>query len=194
MKEGNKMNDAKRTHILETAMQLFNESGFHATPTSKIAKKSKISVGTLFNYFPTKEELIQAIYIEIKIHSRNRFLEQIEEKSSNHDTLQSMWKAVITWGIENPEEFNYLESFSSSTFRKSFQNDKVMDSYSKFRDSILKSTSAKTKCLSYPEYYMSYIDNSIHAATRFILNNKIDDVDEFIDASFDLIWLGFSQK
>jgi hypothetical protein len=51
------MDTIKRKHIIVTAMELFNEYGFHATPTSRIAKKAKVSVGTLFNYFETKEAI-----------------------------------------------------------------------------------------------------------------------------------------
>ena len=118
------MDENKRKNILFTAMKLFNEKGFHGTPTSLIAKRAKVSVGTLFNYYQTKEELIHAIYLEIKVHSKYTFLTLIEEKSSLHDRLKSMWNAVIKWGISNPEEFEYTELFMHSPFRKSL-NDKI---------------------------------------------------------------------
>lgn len=188
------MKDQRRKHILDTAMKLFNENGFHATPTSKIAKKAKISVGTLFNYFPTKEVLIQEIYMEIKNHSSHEFLDHIESMTTSHDTIQSMWRAVIFWGIENPEEFKYLELYSHSPFKNLYKEDKVMDTYMKFRESILKQLSPTPNefCLNYPEYFMSFIDNSTHAAIRFILTNELDNVDRFINSSFDLIWKGLT--
>mgnify|MGYP000173943062 FL=1 len=188
------MDEAKRRHILHTAMKLFNEYGFHATPTSKIAKKSKISVGTLFNYFPTKEALIQEIYIHVKIHSRKVFIQQLEENFSEHDNLKSMWRTVIKWGIDNPEEFHYLELFCSSPFKKEFKHEKAMDAYKQFRQTILASISPSTICKEYPEYSMIYIDNAIHAATKFILeSDEVSDIDHFIDSSFELVWKGFRQ-
>lgn len=192
MKEGCTMKESKRTRILETAMMLFNEFGFHATPTSKIAKKAKVSVGTLFNYFSSKEVLIHAIYLEIKIHSRHRFLEQLKEKTTEHDNLQSMWGAIIHWGIENPEEFSFLESFSVSPFKNSFKDDSIMCNYQRFRESILQSLIPVELCKQYPEYFLMHIDNASHSATRFILNNNVPNVEEFINASFDLLWKGFS--
>lgn len=179
---------------MRTAMQLFNENGFHGTPTSLIAKKSKVSVGTLFNYFPSKEKLIHAIYMNTKVHSKLIFLELIEEHKSMHDNLLSMWSAVINWGIENPEEFAYSELFMHSPFKKTLLNEKIMDSYTKFRESILKSISPNTICVDYPEYSLYYIDNAIHATTNFILFNQIEDVTRFIRSSFDLLWNGFSQQ
>lgn len=186
------MDDKKRKSIIITAMKLFNEFGFHATPTSKIAKKAKVSVGTLFNYFDSKEALIHAIYEDIKIHSKSTFLELIHECKSNHDNLKTMWNAVIKWGIENPEEFEYLELFLHSPFKNNYISDKSMSTYTKFRESILLSISPKTICQKHPEFSMIYIDNALHAATRFIIQNKILDVDQFIDSSFELLWSGFS--
>ncbi|HKL47303.1 MAG TPA: helix-turn-helix domain-containing protein, partial [Candidatus Izemoplasmatales bacterium] len=132
------MNEKKRIHILETAMRLFNQYGFDATPTSKIAKKAKISVGTLFNYFPSKVELIQAIYIEIKIHSRKIFLNELKQIMHQKPNVETMWQAVIRWGINNPEEFKYLEMFTTSPYHKNFENEQTFENYQKFRESILK--------------------------------------------------------
>lgn len=189
------MNDKKRIHILETSMSLFNQFGFDATPTSKIAKKAKISVGTLFNYFPTKTELIQAIYVEIKIHSRKIFLEELESNRSEQGNLRAMWRAVIKWGVDNPEEFTYLEMFSSSPYINDFKNEKTLATYQNFRESILKAISSTPISSQFPEYLLLYIDNSLHAATRFIINSKhIDQLDDFINQSFDLVWNGLSHR
>jgi AcrR family transcriptional regulator len=186
------MDENKRKNILFTAMKLFNENGFHGTPTSLIAKKSKVSVGTLFNYYPSKEELIKAIYMEIKVHSKYTFLKLIEPKNSLHDRLKSMWTAVIKWGISNPEEFAYTELFLHSPYRKLMIDDQVMGSFNKFRESLLQAISPNTICLKYPEFSMYYVDNAIHATVHFILNNKVADIETFIDSSFELLWSGYA--
>lgn len=188
------MDNQKQKQILTTAMKLFNEFGFHATPTSLIAKKAKVSVGTLFNYYPTKNELIHAIYMDIKIHSKLTFLELIEDHKSHHDKLLSMWHAVIIWGINNPEEFAYSELYLHSPFYRELKNEIIMGAYFKFRESILQALSPSTVCQTYPEYSLLYIDNAIHATTNFIIQNNIQDVEEFIQSSFDLMWFGFAQN
>ncbi len=61
--------DRKKTAIVATAVRLFTErGGFHGTPpTSLIAREAGISNGTLFHYFPTKEELINFAYFDIEV-------------------------------------------------------------------------------------------------------------------------------
>lgn len=50
----------KRKAIMEAALKLFTERGFHGTTTTQISKEAGVATGTLFNYFPTKEDLIIA--------------------------------------------------------------------------------------------------------------------------------------
>src|SRR4051812_5386998 len=52
---------ATRERILEVAQQQFAEHGFDTTTTRDIARSSRIGVGTLFNYFPTKESIVECL-------------------------------------------------------------------------------------------------------------------------------------
>lgn len=184
----------KQQRIIDTAMKLFVTNGFHATPTSKIAKKAKVSVGTLFNYFHTKEDLIEAIYIYIKLHSKATFLELLEEKESTHDSLLSMWHAIITWGMKNPEEFNYLELFCHSPFRSTYQREKSLEAYKQFQSQIIKMVVPSTLCEQYPEYVLGYVDQALHAAIRYLLEEDLDDPEYFIRNAFDMLWHGLSYQ
>jgi AcrR family transcriptional regulator len=47
-----------RRHIAETARQLFTERGFDAVKVSEVARAADVSEKTVFNYFPTKEDLV----------------------------------------------------------------------------------------------------------------------------------------
>lgn len=186
------MNIQKREQVLNTAMMLFNEYGFHATPTSKIASETKVSVGTLFNYFPNKEDLINSIYLHIKLHSRATFLELLEEQNNTHDTLLSMWHSIIKWGIEFPEEFKFLELYCHSPYSNLHNGEKALEVYKQFQIQILKLVIPTAICDTYPDYILNYIDYSLHAATKYILLHKIENQEDFIKSAFELVWLGLS--
>ncbi|MEA2310073.1 MAG: hypothetical protein QOE28_41 [Solirubrobacteraceae bacterium] len=49
---------ATRRHIAETARRLFSERGFERVPVAEIARAAEVSEQTVFNYFPTKEDLV----------------------------------------------------------------------------------------------------------------------------------------
>lgn len=49
-----------RLEIIGNAIALFEKHGIRRTRTSEIARNSGVSAGTLFNYFPTKDALVEA--------------------------------------------------------------------------------------------------------------------------------------
>jgi len=49
--------EATRSRIVAAALTLFQVKGFDATTTKAIARKARIAEGTVFNYFPTKEDI-----------------------------------------------------------------------------------------------------------------------------------------
>jgi AcrR family transcriptional regulator len=51
----------RREQILETALRLFAEGGYEATPISRIAKEAGVAKGLIYNYFPSKEALMEEI-------------------------------------------------------------------------------------------------------------------------------------
>lgn len=53
--------DARPAELLEAALTLFVEKGFAATRSEEVAKAAGVSKGTLYLYFPSKEELLKAV-------------------------------------------------------------------------------------------------------------------------------------
>jgi AcrR family transcriptional regulator len=47
-----------RAAIAETARRLFAQRGFETVSVSEIAREAEVSEATVFNYFPTKEDLV----------------------------------------------------------------------------------------------------------------------------------------
>ena len=65
-----------RQLIAETAVRLFTERGFDAVPVAAVARAAEVSEATVFNYFPTKEDLVyqgmEAFEAELLDGVRNR--------------------------------------------------------------------------------------------------------------------------
>jgi AcrR family transcriptional regulator len=56
------MREASRALILETALKLFSKHGYDRTSIRMIAEEAGISQGLLYNYFPSKEKALEAIF------------------------------------------------------------------------------------------------------------------------------------
>ena len=53
--------EARPQELLQAALELFVEKGFAATRTEEVAQRAGVSKGTLYLYYPSKEELFKAV-------------------------------------------------------------------------------------------------------------------------------------
>ena len=70
-----KPNLEKREAILAAALRLIARFGLHNTPMSAVAREAAVAVGTVYLYFPSKEAMINALYLHV-LEDRNRSLYQ----------------------------------------------------------------------------------------------------------------------
>lgn len=53
--------EARPAELLDAALALFVEKGFASTRSEEVARRAGVSKGTLYLYFPSKEELLKAV-------------------------------------------------------------------------------------------------------------------------------------
>lgn len=68
---------ARPGELLDAALDLFVEKGFAATRSEEVAARAGVSKGTLFLYFPSKEELFKAVVRENMVRHQNEGIEEI---------------------------------------------------------------------------------------------------------------------
>ncbi|QCX38976.1 TetR/AcrR family transcriptional regulator [Aureibaculum algae] len=103
----------KKEAILSSALTLLTEKGVHNTPMSAIAKAAGTGMGTIYNYFPNKEELINEIYINIKEKEKAVFLDFNLEKPLKTQ-FENYLTSIIDFFINNPEYFKFMEQLQAS--------------------------------------------------------------------------------
>jgi TetR/AcrR family transcriptional regulator len=54
----------QRQEMLAAALDLFSEKGYHNVSMHQIAEKAEFAIGTLYKFFPNKEELYKALVAE----------------------------------------------------------------------------------------------------------------------------------
>lgn len=188
------MDQEKRQHIIETAMSLFDEYGFHNTPTSKIAKRAGISVGTLFNYFPTKEDLIESIYQSVKVHTKEYFLSSLDNTKDDYELLRDMYTSIVRWGLENPREFKFVGLFTNSPFQNLKADKTVTEPYRDLQARISKILLTSNMCTASKDFTVVYMNSVVRATTDYLLENDVPNETAFIYSAFDLFWNGFASK
>lgn len=70
----------KKELICQTAIHVFARHGFHKTQVEEIAREAGVAVGTIYNYFDSKEEILLAIF-EADFEERIRSYQQLRQSN-----------------------------------------------------------------------------------------------------------------
>jgi AcrR family transcriptional regulator len=89
-----------RMRILEAAVALFDARGYEATTVAEIAERADVAAKTLFNHFPTKAHLLQAI----AEHAMDEQLAGFEELRKRDLTTGERIVALFEWVAERANE------------------------------------------------------------------------------------------
>lgn len=117
----------KRKIILESALELFAENGFHATSMSMIAKKAVISKGLSYNYFESKHDILEEIIDEgfQEIHdlidpdkdgvlSENEFISFLENSFKLVKNNQRHWKLYFSLMLQPVVSENFAAKYTAA--------------------------------------------------------------------------------
>ena len=92
--------DARPQELLDAALALFVEKGFAATRSEEVAQRAGVSKGTLYLYFPSKEELLKAVIrqtLSADIAEGARLVASMEGKAQHllTEVLTQWWVDVF---------------------------------------------------------------------------------------------------
>lgn len=108
-------NERKKS-ILEVATRIFKNKGFFNTTMEEIAKEAELSVGTLYLYYKSKEELyISTVFEAMDIFSEN--LKKIQNSSLKpQQKIKKMWDFFCGFRLKYPIYFNILLLLNNRDF------------------------------------------------------------------------------
>ncbi len=92
----------RRDAVLSAAIELFAAKGFSATSVNEIARKAGISIGGLYSYFPTKDDLFLTV-IERGRNLLEEALGDIDTDAPFFDSFGLLIRRAREYASANPE-------------------------------------------------------------------------------------------
>lgn len=120
----------RRKQMIQGAITLFKKKGFHKTTTREIAKQSGFSIGTLYEYIRTKEDVlflvVDAIYEEVQ--SRLMATVNIEDPSLEQvmTVIESYFRVVDDMQEEIIIMYQEVKSLKKETQEYVLQKERDM--------------------------------------------------------------------
>lgn len=93
---------SRREHLIDTAIALFSENGFHGTGIDTILEVAGVSKKTLYRHFRSKDELILACLRKYDGLFRNNFMRQVEALADTpRGRLLGLFDVAEQWFKQN---------------------------------------------------------------------------------------------
>ncbi|WP_119326325.1 TetR/AcrR family transcriptional regulator [Companilactobacillus musae] len=141
----------KKSRILLTAKKLFIEKNYFEVSTNEIAKKTGVSIGTLYSYFSSKDDILAEL-----LNDYNNYFLSVLKKINNQESFQAFKTDTKSWLSYLIDQLTDAEDkeFHLQIEMLSFDVPKVFDLRKKHNDQIMD--------LIY-EYFLYYANNtSVH--------------------------------
>jgi AcrR family transcriptional regulator len=111
---GRPLVDDKRRRILDAALRVFADRGFHGTSVPEVAEAAGVGTGTLYRYFEHKEALVNEVYRDAKLRLRGALMDGLGAPDSYKPVdaerwFYELWRRLGAFARAEPDAFRFLE-------------------------------------------------------------------------------------
>jgi AcrR family transcriptional regulator len=100
---------AKREAILDAALALFAERGFHGTAVPLVAERAQVGAGTVYRYFESKEALVNALYQREKLGFIAVLMDGFPLEAPTREQFRELWRRLWRFAEGHPSAAIFLE-------------------------------------------------------------------------------------
>jgi TetR/AcrR family transcriptional regulator, cholesterol catabolism regulator len=193
-----KLIQKRRQEMVKAAVSLFKEKGFHRTTTREIATTSGFSIGTLYEYIRTKEDILYLVCDAIYDQVKERLEQEIDVEKGGLLRLKEAITAYFKLMDDMQDEVlvMYQEVKSLSGEALPYVLRKELEMTDMFESLIHKSVEAKEITLEDKEIKMLahniLIQGQMWTFRRWALH-KLYTLEEYTKTQIDLLLYGLIQ-
>jgi AcrR family transcriptional regulator len=198
--------EARPGELLDAALDLFVEKGFAATRAEEVAARAGVSKGTLFLYFPSKEELLKAV-VQENISGRfkewNAEFEAFEGSSADmvRYCMLVWWKRVGATKASGITKLMISEARNFPEIAAFYQREVIQPGHALFRRILERGVQRgefRALDLDYAVYAivgtMVFLIMTRHALGACVAGNQPLDPERYIASQVDIILHGMAVR
>src|SRR6202034_633563 len=184
----------KRNAILDAAMRVFAQRGLTAAPTSEISKEAGVAEGTLFTYFKTKDDLMNALYREIKLELADAMMSGFPRKKTVRTRLRHVWDGYVNWGVANREKRRVLAQLQVSGMLSQETIAAGSAPFVEIQNTIRGAIEQHILRTDLPDELLSKMLAASAEATMDLIALKPAMTNQYRNGGFEIYWAGIKRK
>jgi len=166
--------------ILAAAMKVFGDQGVNVS-TAKIAKEAGVSNGTLFNYFPTKQDLIDQLYVSLKQDMADS-IGEIDGTLPISSQLRIIWDRWLSWVKSHRDAHLVVNLLHQSGLASTEAQENAMQALAESGRVMAAAQEAGI----YVDLPMNYITAIIQSHLDHAVEAELND--QQVDLAYDVLW------
>ncbi|TMQ02522.1 MAG: TetR/AcrR family transcriptional regulator [Deltaproteobacteria bacterium] len=115
---------ARRRRIQDAARTVFTERGYAGASIELIARAAQLSVGAIYLYFRSKEDLYVSL-IEDTLTVFDVEMGQLRERTETAQRLRETWDVLVRWAEKDPEGPRILRLLAQPAIRPQLSDEVV---------------------------------------------------------------------
>ena len=184
-KQFENMRSERREAILDAALQVFAEQGYHNASISQISAEAGVSKGLMYNYFESKEELLK-ILIGSLLDGEIEIVKSILEKPITEESFIRLSNETVKVLKKHPKQWKLYFSMYSQNEVQEIMKAKYSSDQALFIEKFIQFF--KDKGHENPEQQMQYF-NTVYGGMKisYIMDPErypIDKMEELIIKQF----------
>lgn len=99
----------KNEVILDAALHLFVDRGFHGTAVPDIARRARVAAGTIYHYFVSKDAMANTLYRTWKEAVARAVYTEFPVAAAPREQFGVIWRTLSQFALQHPEAWAFLE-------------------------------------------------------------------------------------
>jgi len=115
----------KREEIVQAALEIIAENGFHGAPIVMIAERASVAVGTIYRYFESKDDLVVGTYDCLERQMLTSIMTHYPELRSIRERFLHAGHRLVGYFLASPMKFRFVEQFHNSPYGVARHRDRI---------------------------------------------------------------------
>lgn len=179
--------DSTRKKLREAVVAEAVENGIGSLSVAGVVDRAKVSAGTVYVHFHTKEDMLQQVFLEIKREFHEIMLRSKSEETSQA-MIRRMWFDMFDFVADKPQDFLFLEYGNSARFLTPEQEKEAHQMYAEIGEMLQRGIDDGTLAqLDVTLISMLLVAPAMQLARSAVLKDKRL-AQTVVETTFDRVW------
>jgi AcrR family transcriptional regulator len=178
----------KRTAILDAALELFVERGFHGTAVPAVAERAGVGAGTIYRYFENKEALVNELYRHWKQQVATHLLTDFVPGGPAREQFGRVFRRMVDFLRLHPIAYSFLQLHHHASYLDD-ESREIEEQLFELAITFIRGAQERGEFRQMPpELMWSMVDGAFIGLVRSAREGRIDLGPEDLDAAEAACW------